>query len=147
MEVLYPNKPSLEVHNWSTWCEHFDEEHKEFLVKLRNSYSDIEHLGIRVLEVVFDDYWVQQYPYEYVRQTYPELHTNKLPHVIFAYKLDGNQHLHIDPAECSMYHINNFQKKLFAEYIFMNFLGKFVYEDEHTLRLGVDIRKTHTQNS
>jgi hypothetical protein len=140
IEVLYPNKPSIEE-NWPKWLELFDEDHKEFVFKLRNSYSDIEQLGIRVLEITepldINGCWVQQYPYDYVRQKYPELHNNKIPHVIFAYKIDGRLHLCIDPeygTECSLHHLTDSHRKLFAEYIFLNFLGRYVYDDANFVR-------------
>lgn len=138
IEVLYPNKPSIEE-NWPKWLEHFDEWQKEFILTIRNSYADIEKMGIRVLEIAeplgFDGCWIQQYPYDYVRQKYPELHKNAIPHVIFAYKLNGN--LNIDPGqgtECSLYHLTDLQKKMFAEYVIVNFLGRYVYDYDYSLR-------------
>ena len=140
IEVLYPNKPSIEE-NWPKWLELFDEGRKDFIQKMRKSYSDIERLGIRVLEIAepLDSYgcWIQQYPYDYVRQKYPELHNNKIPHVIFAYKIDRLQHLCIDPeygTECSLHHVTDNHRKLFAEYIFLNFLGHYVYDLEDYVR-------------
>ncbi len=140
IEVLYPNKPAIEE-NWPKWLEQFDDEHTEFIMKLRGSYADIEKMGIRVLEIAepldLDGCWVQQYPYDYVRQKYPELHKNSIPHVIFAYNIDGHLHLHIDPTfgiECSLQHLTDDLKKMFAEYVFVNFLGRYVYDYENSLR-------------
>lgn len=95
-------------------------------------------MGIRVLEIAeplgLDGYWIQLYPYDCVRQKYPELHKNTIPHVIFAYKIDGRQHLRIHleyGTECSLYYFADSHRKLFAEYIFLNFLGHYVYDEDY----------------
>ena len=134
IEALYPRKPLIQANNWDKWLEVCSVEEKEYIAKIRNSYSDIEKLHIRVFEVIeplgYDGYWIEQYPYDYVRQKNPELHDNSVPYVIFAFKVDDALHLNKEfygGIECEMHNFTEQCSKQFAEYIFVNFLGHFQY--------------------
>ena len=133
MDVLYPNKPEIKSNNWEKWLELCSNEEKELISNIRNSYADIEKLGICIIEVVepisLDGTWIEQYPYDYVRQKHPELTKLKIPHFIIVYKMDKN--LHLDKSrngiECQIYNLTEGCKKKFAEYVFIHFPRQFVY--------------------
>ena len=134
IEVLYPQKPAIQANNWEKWLEYCSVEEKKLIAKVRNAYSDIEKLDIRVFEVIEplgnDGYWIEQYPYDYIRKTNPELHEYSVPYVIFVFKVDEKLHLNIDSErgiECEMHNFTEHCGKQFAEYVFVNFLGCFHY--------------------
>jgi len=131
IEVLYPMKPTIQMDNWDTWLEDCTDEVRNRIQVLRSSYAEIEALGIRVCEVIeplgTDNTWIDQYPHDYVRQKYPE--RTSVPHIIVAFQLDGDLHLHTGrDIECRMYAFSETEKKLFAEFLFVTFPRQYVYD-------------------
>ena len=140
IEEMYPNKPMIQANNWEKWTEVCSEEEIKFLTYIRDSYKEIEKLGIRTVEVIEplsnDGFWIQQYPHNYVKQKYPEFSEKSIPHVVFAYTLDKDLHLELDSSTnivCRMYNITKGTFMKFLQFLNARFTKHFFLSDSLVL--------------
>jgi hypothetical protein len=132
IEQLYPTKPVIKKHNWKKWLENSSDDLIKLVNKIRDSFTFIKKIGLKVIEVVeapdSNNHWIVQYPIDYTRCNYPELYKdsdNIVPHFIIIYKINNDSYLITDYLqECIQGLIHNMSTKIkekLVKYLDINF--------------------------
>jgi hypothetical protein len=124
--------PKIKQNNWIKWLELLNTKQKDFVNKIRNSYTMLQDIDITPIEVILplsesNMYWID-YPWDYAENMYPDMLEDGKTYLIFIYKLDADLHV----IEIFVQHvINRKDKEKFIEFSKKYFGSKMIWSGKN----------------